>query len=625
MMFREKSISKFYAFTLAAVFALTLAGCGGGGGGMATTDPGTTDPPATCDPGYTGTPPNCEPERTPQQTCEGAGGRYETDGSCTSAEDRITEAARNSCVAAGGRFEADGMCTSASAVAQETCEGDGGRYEMNGSCTSSEDVATETCIAGGGRSNADGSCTSADDLATTKSAGTKAKAISDEAGQETDAGIGGRDENGAAITPYTLTVSRDADGITAKVVDVPNNGDDDKKFAEAVNFANGSMQVRTMDADDDGNVAEEVVVVRTDITAPKATKFTTVYPINATTGVNTNMDNDDPDVTYEALTIVGGDGANANAGMLTSDAFVKGPGTQTLLTFAREVEADANNNVAAVEAYETMASFDGGSGTLKCAATTGDGCTVTLDEKGEVTTASEGWIFTPAGDAKVDVADTNYLRYGFWLKRTTDADGATTYNAVETFADAMGHPETGNSDLAQVTGTAKYEGGAAGVYVKNVTDNEGAVFTATAGQFEAKVELNASFGGGGVASNDQFTISGEVTDFTLHETDGPSYKNDDWGVKLGLTDFSGRADGDAPGESGPSNSHDNEFSGTATGDSTAAAGSWNGVFWGNSASGDHDMDNETPDTSPQPVAVTGEFNANFTDGTAAGAFGANKK
>ena len=32
MMFRDKSISKLYAYALAAVFALTLAGCGGGGG-----------------------------------------------------------------------------------------------------------------------------------------------------------------------------------------------------------------------------------------------------------------------------------------------------------------------------------------------------------------------------------------------------------------------------------------------------------------------------------------------------------------------------------------------------------------------------------------------------------------
>ena len=38
MMFRDKSISKLYAFALAAVFALTLAGCGGNGGGTAAVD-----------------------------------------------------------------------------------------------------------------------------------------------------------------------------------------------------------------------------------------------------------------------------------------------------------------------------------------------------------------------------------------------------------------------------------------------------------------------------------------------------------------------------------------------------------------------------------------------------------
>ena len=38
MMFRDKSISKFYTYALAAVFALTLAGCGGSGGGSAAMD-----------------------------------------------------------------------------------------------------------------------------------------------------------------------------------------------------------------------------------------------------------------------------------------------------------------------------------------------------------------------------------------------------------------------------------------------------------------------------------------------------------------------------------------------------------------------------------------------------------
>ncbi|MCY3822707.1 MAG: hypothetical protein OXG62_02435, partial [Nitrospinae bacterium] len=59
MTFREKSITRLYAFAMAAVFALVLAGCGGGGGGTAQTpDPGTT-PPEMCPEGHTGTPPNC--------------------------------------------------------------------------------------------------------------------------------------------------------------------------------------------------------------------------------------------------------------------------------------------------------------------------------------------------------------------------------------------------------------------------------------------------------------------------------------------------------------------------------------------------------------------------------------
>ena len=30
--------------------------------------------------------------------------------------------------------------------------------------------------------------------------------------------------------------------------------------------------------------------------------------------------------------------------------------------------------------------------------------------------------------------DADYMHYGFWLKKTTDSDGVTTYDEVETFA-----------------------------------------------------------------------------------------------------------------------------------------------------------------------------------------------
>ena len=60
MMFREKSISKLYAFALAAVFALTLAGCGGGGGTAAVEE---------------------MPMPTPEEQCTAAGNNY-VDGAC---------------------------------------------------------------------------------------------------------------------------------------------------------------------------------------------------------------------------------------------------------------------------------------------------------------------------------------------------------------------------------------------------------------------------------------------------------------------------------------------------------------------------------------------------------------
>ena len=56
MTFRDKSISRLYAFALAAVFAIALAGCGGGGGGTADTPDTGTPMPEMCPEGHTGTP-----------------------------------------------------------------------------------------------------------------------------------------------------------------------------------------------------------------------------------------------------------------------------------------------------------------------------------------------------------------------------------------------------------------------------------------------------------------------------------------------------------------------------------------------------------------------------------------
>ena len=107
-------------------------------------------------------------------------------------------------------------------------------------------------------------------IAATKAAGTKAKAIGAEAGQETDAGLGG---DGT----YTMTITRPRSGTKVKIADDANEEEDDPKFELYMDLGEGrTMHTRTMEADDDGNVVEEVVIVSTDIAAPVATAFAKV-------------------------------------------------------------------------------------------------------------------------------------------------------------------------------------------------------------------------------------------------------------------------------------------------------------------------------------------------------------
>ena len=128
--------------------------------------------------------------------------------------------------------------------------------------------------------------------------------------------------------------------------------------------------------------------------------------------------------------------------LVKSDDFV--PQVRRHCTHFRQCDrCDRYGAIRLSKAFETAGTYNGAMGTYKCNADHrlhGDarrqGC--------KITAMSDGWIFTPAEGATSDVADADYLHYGFWLMRTTDADGATTYNEVETFAEATGIPATGN-------------------------------------------------------------------------------------------------------------------------------------------------------------------------------------
>lgn len=531
MLFCVKTpINKLYVFGMALLLAVTLAGCGGNGGGTATTPPDPT--PMECPAGTSGTYPNC---MTPQEVCEAEGGEYRGD-MCVSAE--MLEEERMAAVAAA-----------------------------------------------------------------TKAAGTKEMAIATEAAETgtNDGGLGGStfDAGGnltGAVATYTLTI--DPADQTVEITDSALDGEDDPKFIQAMDLGGGTtMHARAMAADDDGNVVEEVVVVSTDIEDPTPTAFGMVHTLDVRVDGETATDN----MPNDALQIVEG-----NIGMVKAGAFTAPSGTTgtTTLSFQQAVADDPSTTDTdeSRDAAEIMGTFNGAMGTFKCNAAGASGCAVTVNAMGVVSavSADNDWIFIPAEGATVDVGDGDFLHYGFWLKKTTAANGAITYNEVETFA---GSSVDASGNVSTVLGQATYEGGATGVYVKNVYNPDRTINMATSGHFRADVRLMAIFGQvpvsatdatGTIAPNLLNTVSGTIDNFMLS-----GGEDNMWSVAVAgtIVPATGIASGTAKGGDGD--------------------GSFSATFHGSVAA-------DTDGNIPQPGSVVGEFNAGFSDGVVAGGFGARK-
>ncbi len=245
-------------------------------------------------------------------------------------------------------------------------------------------------------------------------------------------------------------------------------------------------------------------------------------------------------------------------------------------------------------------------GTLYCQVGT---CTVTDDGKlsgaafeyddpvsGETLTLTPRWFFVPA-DATNDryVADsaspgeykveTGYVNYGYWI--SVDTSGATPVDVVNTYAAIVGDHNGGSLDLTFPSGTksatATYSGSALGIASRQSGIESGKP-TYASGEFTADVTLMATFGA-------TATLGGKVSNFRGGVADSR------WSATLGATALSGTA-----GITG----------GTATGDTGETAGAWTAQGYG-AATG-----------APRPAGFFGTFNANFTNGSAAGGYAATR-
>ena len=457
---------------------------------------------------------------------------------------------------------------------EEMCAEENGRFEDDGMCTSAEDVAAEI----------------ADKKAdATKSANTKTMAINAEGMQTDDAGAGGDNAADIAIAhkdgAVSIAVSR-------------GMGDDKVDFAKMADLtgaddSTGSMNV--LGPNDDGET--EIAIVYTDIDPPKPTKFGAEG-----TGVTLNVrkDGESPttDDPADSMSVEAGTD-EVNLPKIMAGGFSAATGGSATVThnFLPEMDDDAGTTDMdeSRDAAEVMGSFDGAMGTYTC--NTGDGgndCTVTVDDEGEVTGISTGWIFTPASVADggtIDVDDNDYLHYGVWLMKTAQDDGSDEYNEVQTFAMSSLDAAT---NVSSVEGTASYKGGAAGVYVRDVYNSDRTQESATSGHFTASVNLMAYFGGDDVAVNKKNSIEGTIDNFTLSGGEDAS----GWGAKVEAAIANNAATGTAKG----GGAGDGSFSANFHGDDTNDAGDDIG-----------------------PKALVGEFNAEFTNGSVAGGFGARRQ
>ena len=415
----------------------------------------------------------------------------------------------------------------------------------------------------------------ADRLATAKAdsnkvANTKKTAITAEAAGSTARPFDSTNAYDATdgMTNYQLTVEHKDGAVEVKVADSALPADNDPKFEQTETFGDGQMLVRNIGTE------RQIIVLHSDIEAPDQKAFSSVYPFTEDRDEDTTVDD-----TYAVLV--------ADNGKIASSRFPSGPNTE------REFVEYADT--ATGRAGQFSGTFDGASGMYRCVAT--GGCTVSTDAKGkfEALTAGE-WEFTPVAGATVPVADADYMTYGFWLNTTMKGGAVDSYDAVQTFATSSLEEAMGT--LTEVTGTATYEGGAAGVYVHETFNEDRTVDTRTAGRFTADVALTAYFDA--VVPFSANTIHGTISDFDLDG--GP---DNSWNVRVSAT-IEENAGGDFQFADGAKASG-------MTGDN----GSITGMFHHGTADGDVGTD--------APDVLVGEFNANFVNGAVAGAYGARKQ
>ena len=458
MMFKEKSISKLYAFALAAVFALTLAGCGGGGGTAA-----VEEPPAM-------------PDSTPQEMCEDDGGRYNADGSCTSAADLAEEMALSGAQSAAMHAASAAMAAVGAAKDPVASSNAYSYAAMAKTASDSAAMATTSAMAMEYQTAAETARDKAVEAAGMRGLGITqlANKITNQAAIDNDVLEG---KTGSDVTKPVSNATRVGAEILATATALV--GQTDVTSGEASPSPGSVAQGGEASATATYNAAGPRFTVTAGTGAvlrgesPTSLMTAGEKPSGGWPGAELVRTDATPGQTYVlAFTDITAPSSNQNydttnavaatdiaGGVITGD--IPGDGS----TFAGTYNADDDDNAPPV------------SGRFFCAADAS--CAISVDEDGEVTGIT-GYVFQALAAGATPASDDDYMAWGVWLT-VPDATTATDLAAAGAFA-------SGNDVFqvrAELTGTATYNGDASGMY------SAGGMVE----YFDADVSLTANFGG----------------------------------------------------------------------------------------------------------------------------------
>ena len=252
-------------------------------------------------------------------------------------------------------------------------------------------------------------------------------------------------------------------------------------------------------------------------------------------------------------------------------------------------------NVPFVDGTQFMGTFDGVPGAYKCVST----CTLSTGADTQLNAVGGEWTFVPDDDESlVSVPDSDYVHFGYWMNEAEENDETVIMAA----AIAGGTEPSVSGTVRSLEGQASYTGAATGLYVIRTFAPDGEVASRKGGQFTADAMLTAYFGGNDVALNKHYSIVGELKDFK--DRQGGTIDSS-WDVDL---------------EAQFGSQQGAMFAGETVGDTDADKGSWNGQFFG-----PVEVDNDASTMGNQsrfPSGVAGTFDAEFTNGTVIGSFGA---